>query len=228
MLSQRPLTVAVPKGRLLPRIATLLSQVGIDASSVDEASRRLTFDLPSQNLRFILAKPSDVPILVEYGAADVGIAGRDVLLEADMEVCELLDLGIGRCRMVVASPVGRGITRIDQLSFTSRVATKYPHITVEFFRQHGIQAEVIKMNGNIEVAPMVGLADVIVDITETGTTLRENGLVEIGKLFDITSRLIANRVSYKLEYSRIRTMADDLADVIKRRACDTARSDALT
>lgn len=215
MSAIKPLTLAVPKGRLLPKIAALLARVGIDASSVDEASRRLTFDLPSQNLRFILAKPSDVPILVEYGAADVGVAGRDVLLEADMEVCELLDLGIGRCRMIVASPSDRGISRIDQLSFTSRVATKYPRIAVSFFQDHGIQAEVIKMNGNIEVAPMVGMADVIVDITETGTTLRENGLVEIGKLFDISSRLIANRVSYKVEYERIRRMVDGIAQVVR-------------
>lgn len=215
MSSIKPLTFAVPKGRLLPKITALLARVGIDASSVDEASRRLTFDLPAQNLRFILAKPSDVPILVEYGAADVGIAGRDVLLEAGMEVCELLDLGIGRCRMIVASPSDRGIARIDQLNFTSRVATKYPRVTVDFFKRHGIQAEVIKMNGNIEVAPMVGIADVIVDITETGTTLRENGLVEIGKLFDISSRLIANRVSYKVEHERIRHMVDGIALVVR-------------
>lgn len=208
------LTIAVPKGRLLPKITRLLNEIGIDASGVNEESRRLLFDLPAQNLRFILVKPTDVPIMVEYGAADLGIAGRDVLIEADRDICELLDLRMGRCRMVVAALAGTGINSISDLNFRSRVATKYPKVAVDFFNVQGIQAEVIKLNGNIELAPMVGMADVIVDITETGTTLRENGLTEIARVFDITSRLIANRVSYKVGFSRIQSIVQALEDAI--------------
>jgi ATP phosphoribosyltransferase len=174
---------------------------------VDE-TRKLVIPLPELGMEFIMAKPVDVPTYVEYGAADIGIVGKDVLLEENKDVYELLDLGIARCRMsVIALPDW-------QPGIRQRVATKYPNVASQYFREQGQQVEVIKLNGSIELAPLIGLADRIVDMVETGQTLRENGLVEQISILDITSRLIANRVSYRMKNGPIQALCDRLHQVI--------------
>ena len=153
-------------------------------------------------MRFILAKPADVPTYVEYGAADLGVVGKDTLMEADKNVAELVDLGYGRYQLVVAIPKALGITNVTDLDFNSRVASKYPRITLEFFTKKGIQVEIIPLNGSIELGSIIGLSEAIVDITETGRTLVENGLVVIDTIMESTSRLIANQVSLKNQTAR--------------------------
>ena len=155
-----------------------------------------------------MAKPADVPIYVEYGVADIGVVGKDVLIEDNRDVYELLDLGIARCRMsVIALPDWKPVPN-------PRVATKYPNVASQYFREKGQQVEVIKLNGSIELAPLIGLADRIVDMVETGRTIRENGLVEMEEIFTVTSRLIANRVSYRLKNGPIQALCDRLQEVI--------------
>lgn len=205
------LTVVMPKGRIYRDAVRLFRRAGLPVPEEDDESRKLIVPIAEASLRFILAKPADVATYVEYGVADVGVAGKDVLLEENRDVYELLDLGIARCRMSVIGLPGR------KLPIYPRVATKYPNVASRYFREHGQQVEVIKLNGSVELAPLIGLADRIVDLVETGRTLRENGLVELETMFDITSRLIANRVSYRTKYAQIRALCDSLA-----RAADTA------
>lgn len=202
--------VAMPKGRIYKKAAALFREAGIDIPHDVDETRKLVIPLPEIGMEFILAKPVDVPTYVEYGVADIGIVGKDVLMEENRDVYELLDLGIARCRMsVIALPDWKpGIQQ--------RVATKYPNVASQFFREQGQQVEVIKLNGSIELAPLIGLADRIVDMVETGQTLKENGLVELERIFDITSRLIANRVSYRMKNSEIQAVCDALAQVIVR------------
>lgn len=159
-------------------------------------------------MEFILAKPVDVPTYVEYGVADIGIVGKDVLLEEDRDVYELLDLGIARCRMSII-----GLPNW-QPGIQQRVATKYPNVASKYFREQGQQVEVVKLNGSIELAPLIGLADRIVDMVETGQTLRDNGLIEMKSIFEITSRLVANRVSYRMKNEEIQQLCDRLQAVI--------------
>lgn len=205
------LKVAMPKGRIYKRAATMLRDAGIEVPEEEDESRKLIINIPEEKLQFIMAKPVDVPTYVEYGAADIGIVGKDVLMEENRDVYELLDLGIARCRMAVIgladwSPV-----------MHPRVATKYPNVASQYFRERGQQVEIIKLNGSIELAPLIGLADRIVDMVETGKTLRENGLVEIEEMFGITSRLIANRVSYRMKYDTIQQLCDRLQTQIPAR-----------
>lgn len=202
-MMDRPLTMAVPKGRLLDHLAELLSRSGFSGDVLREDSRRLVLEDDARNLRFILAKPADVPTYVEYGAADLGVAGKDVLMEAAREVSELLDLRFGRCRMIVAVPRHSGITSVLELPANARVATKYPRMATAYFNRLGIQVEIIPLNGSIELAPIVGLAEAIVDLTETGSTLVANGLIPIATIADTTARLIVNRVSHRTHYERI-------------------------
>lgn len=202
------LTVALPKGRLLNAAAALLARAGIHAGPLDGGDRRLLVD--GGDVRILICRAADVPTFVEYGAADVGVAGKDVLWESGRDVAELLDLRIGRCQMVVAVPVRSGVRDVKQLGFNSRVATKYPRVAARYFREQGIAADVIPLHGNIELAPLVGLADAVVDVTETGRTLRENGLVPIASVGVSTARLIANRVRYKLKYERIAQLVEAL------------------
>lgn len=199
------LTVALPKGRLLEGIVSLLGRAGVDVGAVDDSDRRLVVE--GDGVRFLICRAADVPTFVEYGAADVGVAGKDVLWETGRDVAELLDLKIGRCELVVAAPRDSGVTTVKQLGFNSRVATKYPRIATKYFREQGIAIDVIPLHGNIELAPLVGLADAVVDVTETGRTLRENGLVPIASVGFSTARLIANRVRFKLCYHRIAQLA---------------------
>lgn len=202
------LKVAMPKGRIYKKASELFRAAGIAIPADIDESRKLVIPLPEAQLEFIMAKPVDVPTYVEYGAADIGIVGKDVLLEENKDVYELLDLGIARCRMSVI-----GLPDWEP-GIRQRVATKYPNVASQYFREQGQQVEVIKLNGSIELAPLIGLADRIVDMVETGQTLRENGLIEFESMFEITSRLIANRVSYRMKNAQIQSLCDALQQVI--------------
>ncbi|TAA71978.1 ATP phosphoribosyltransferase [Planococcus salinarum] len=199
------LTIAMPKGRIFEEAYELLVQAGFDLPEELDDSRKLIVEAPNEGFRFILAKPMDVPVYVEHGVADIGIAGKDVLLEQTRDIHELLDLNISRCYIATA---GLPDTKIDIM--TPRIATKYPEVASQFFRSRGEQVEIIELNGSIELAPMIGLAERIVDIVSTGKTLKENGLVEYDKIVDITSRLIANPVSFRLKQQRIEEIVERL------------------
>ena len=209
------LTIALPKGKLFNLSAEVLGKVGCTAEGLSEKSRKLIITNDAAQLKFIITKTADVPTYVEYGAADIGIIGKDVIDESGKDVYELLDMGFGRCRLMMAVPNDRRRARLEDYNNT-RVATKFPHIAEKFFAAQGMQMEYIKLNGSIELGPIVGLSESIVDIVETGTTLRENNLVEIVTIMDATARLIANRVSYKLKFERINFIVDRLAKIISR------------
>jgi ATP phosphoribosyltransferase len=202
------LKVAMPKGRIYKQASKLFIKAGLAIPEDLEDTRKLIIPVPEARMEFILAKPVDVPTYVEYGVADIGVVGKDVLMEENRNVYELLDLGIARCRMsVIGLPDWQPV-------LNPRVATKYPNVASQYFRELGQQVEVIKLNGSIELAPLIGLADRIVDMVETGQTLRENGLEEQEEIFQITSRLIANRVSYRLKNEAIQHLCDLLQDAI--------------
>jgi ATP phosphoribosyltransferase len=205
---QSILKVAMPKGRINKPAIKLLQDAGFAVPDDLDDSRKLIISVPEAQLEFIMAKPVDVATYVEYGVADIGIVGKDVLMEENRDVYELLDLGIARCRMSVI-----GLPDWTP-SLHPRVATKYPNVASQYFRERGQQVEVIKLNGSIELAPLIGLADRIVDMVETGRTLQENGLVEMEQIFAITSRLIANRVSYRMKNDVIQQLCDRLQGVI--------------
>jgi len=205
----RYLTIALSKGRLAELAAELLEAAGIDCSELKENSRKLILTDEKNKVRFFLAKPSDVPTYVEYGAADIGVVGRDTLLEEGRDLYEVLNLKFAQCKMCVAGPKELE-GKMDQVTI-SRVATKYPEIARQYFRHHRRESvEIIKLNGSIELAPLVGLADVIVDLVETGKTLKENGLVVLDDIADISARLIVNRVSMKMESERINALVEGI------------------
>lgn len=199
------LTIAMPKGRIFEEAYVLLQKAGYQLPDDLDESRKLIVEAPNEKIRFILAKPMDVPVYVEHGVADIGIAGKDVLLEQKRIVHELLDLKISQCYIATA-----GLPNTSMNDIAPRVATKYPSIASDFYKQKGEQVEIISLNGSIELAPMIGLADRIVDIVSTGKTLKENGLVEYEKIVEVTSRLIANPVSYRLKGDRIRELVQKL------------------
>lgn len=203
------LTIAMPKGRIFEEAAELLRKAGYQLPPEFDDSRKLIIDVEAENFRFILAKPTDVATYVEHGVADIGIAGKDVLLEEDRDVYEVLDLKIAGCYLAVA-----GLPNTKMSDVAPRIATKYPKVTAAFFREQGEQVEIIKLNGSIELAPLIGLSDRIVDIVSTGRTLRENGLVEYETITPITSRLIVNPVSYRMKDERISEIVDSLRKVI--------------
>ncbi len=206
------LTIAVPRGALLEPSLDLLDRVGIDTAQVRGNDRRLLFE----DIGVVTMRPSDVPTYVEAGAADVGITGKDVLQESpDRQLFELLDLGFGECRMVVAGVEGedRGAEALRRLGVV-RVATKYPRIAAEHFAGSGRQAEIVKVAGSVELAPLTGLADAIVDLTATGRTLEENGLVVREEVFTATARLIANRVSLRVKSAEV----DGLVEAVRTAA----------
>ncbi|MFD2369328.1 ATP phosphoribosyltransferase [Brevibacillus sp. GCM10020057] len=210
-LSQK-LTIAMPKGRIFEEAVHFLQQAGLQVTAELQDSRKLVIPVENASLEFILAKPTDVPTYVEYGVADVGVVGKDVLLEEERDVYELLDLQIGYCRMMVAGMPDWKPTEAP------RVATKYPKIASRYFREQGQQVEVIKLNGSVELAPMIGLADRIVDIVSTGRTLKENGLVELEHICEITTRLIANRASYRMKSEAVDDIAGKFLEVIPKKA----------
>ena len=208
------LTIALPKGKLFSLSAHLFEKIGLTADHMNEKSRKLVISNDELKVQFIISKTSDVPTYVEYGAADIGIIGKDVLLESGQDVYELLDLGFGKCRLMMAVPREEKRAHLMDYAHT-RVATKYPHIAEQFFAQHGIQMEYIKLNGSIELGPIVGLSESIVDIVETGTTLVENDLEEIAHIMDVSARLIVNRMSFKLKFDRIYKIVNDLKQVLE-------------
>ena len=207
------LTIALPKGKLFGLSTELLGKVGFGAEGLHEKSRKLIITNESAWLKFIITKTADVPTYVEYGAADLGFIGKDVILESGKDVYELLDLGFGKCRLMMAVPKDKRRPRLEDYDNT-RVATKFPHIAEKFFAAQGMQMEYIKLNGSIELAPIIGMSESIVDIVETGTTLRENNLEEIVTIMHATARLIANRVSYKLKFDRINALVKDLQTIL--------------
>lgn len=210
----RPITVALAKGRLAQKAMDLFGRLGISCEEMkDKASRKLIFANEELGMRFFLAKASDVPTYVEYGAADLGIVGKDTILEEGRKLYEVLDLRTGRCRMCVCGPESaRERLKHHELI---RVATKYPHIAKDYFYNRKYQTvEIIKLNGSVELAPIVGLSDVIVDIVETGSTLRENGLVVLEEVCPLSARMVVNQVSMKMEQERIGNLIRDLRNVL--------------
>ncbi|MDA3128712.1 ATP phosphoribosyltransferase [Aliibacillus thermotolerans] len=204
------LTMAMPKGRIFEEAVELLRKAGFPLPPEFDDSRKLIVDVPEANMRFILAKPMDVPTYVEYGVADVGVAGKDTMIEEERDVYEVLDLKISACYLAVA-----GLPGCEKKGINPKVASKYPNLATKYFKEQGEQVEIIKLNGSIELAPLVGLADRIVDIVSTGRTLRENGLVELEKIVPITSRLIVNPVSYRMKDAQIDEMVEKLAAVVE-------------
>ena len=205
----RYLTIALTKGRLANKTLELFERIGVDASgALDKNTRKLVFTNEELGLRFFLAKGPDVPTYVYYGAADIGIVGRDTIIEENKKLYEVLDLSYGKCRMCVCGPASA--RKYLENGDTIRVATKYPNIAKDYFlgRKHQT-VEIIKMNGSIELAPIVGLSEVIVDIVETGSTLRENGLEVLEEVCPLSARMVVNQVSMKMENERI-------ADLIRR------------
>mgnify|MGYP005764244717 FL=1 len=200
------INVALPKGRLGERAYEAFASAGYDCPAILEKNRRLTFENREKGVRYFWVKPSDVSIYVERGAADVGIAGKDILAEYRPDLYELLDLGIGRCRMCVAGPEG---FRVDP-DRALRVATKFPHIAEAYYESRSRDIDVIKLNGSIELAPILGLSDVIVDIVETGKTLLENHLATLETIMEISARFVCNKVSYKFKREEVLRLRDAL------------------
>jgi ATP phosphoribosyltransferase len=202
-----PLTIAVPKGRVLKPVGKLLEKIGVDVAPLFADDRTLVRETKDAGgaLRFLLLKPDDVPTYVEYGAADLGVCGRDVLVEKETDLYQPLDLGIGRCRMMVAAPVGA-----KPPTGVPRVATKYPRTAAAHFARRGSQVEIIRLQGSVELAPITGLSDFIVDLVETGATLVQNGLEVVQEVAHVSSVLAANRASYKLRRTRIAPLVDRL------------------
>lgn len=202
------ITVALSKGKLLEPTLELFVKAGYSGPPLDVDDRRLVYEWPEAGLTFLIVRPSDVPTYVEYGAADVGVAGKDLLLEYQLEVYEPLDLRIGGCRIAVAAV--KGYERPPRLSSKLRVATKYPHITERYFNQQGIPVEIIKLYGSIELAPIVGLSDRIVDLVSTGKTLEANNLTITDVIASSTARLIVNRASLKMKHAVITKLINRL------------------
>jgi ATP phosphoribosyltransferase len=203
----KALRIALSQGTLLLDTRLALEAAGLATDALADGGRRLV--VPSADVDYVLARPSDVPTHVAHGAADVGIVGKDVLLETDADVLELVDLGYGRCRFVVAAPMGSVDRSLDEYRHLGslEVATKYPRVAERHFQGRGIQVEIIKLSGSVELAPQVGLADWIVDLVSTGRTLRENSLSIVEEIATCTARLIANRVSYARDRDRIAALA---------------------
>lgn len=206
----RYLTFALAKGRLAKKSLEILEQIGITCEAMkDKDTRKLIFVNEELKLKFFLAKASDVPTYVEYGCADIGVVGKDTILEEGRKLYEVLDFGIGKCRMCVAGPQSaKDLLNSGELI---RVATKYPHIAKDYFYNKKHQTvEIIKLNGSVELAPIVGLSEVIVDIVETGSTLKENGLGVLEEICPLSARMVVNQVSMKMEKERITTIINQL------------------
>ncbi|MBO4954243.1 MAG: ATP phosphoribosyltransferase [Clostridia bacterium] len=200
------LNVALPKGRLGEKVYQMFARAGFECPSILEENRKLIFENEERQVRYFWVKPSDVSIYVERGAADIGVAGKDILLEYEPDVYELLDLGVGKCRMAVAAPNEFR----DPTHRTLRVATKFVNIARNYYTSKGRDIDIIKLNGSIEIAPILGLSDVIVDIVETGTTLKENDLAVFETILPISARLIANKASFKFKNEPISRICESL------------------
>lgn len=214
----RYLTIALAKGRLADKAMEMFEAIGISCDEMkDKASRKLIFVNEDLGVRFFLAKANDVPTYVEYGAADIGIVGRDTILEEGRKLYEVMDLGVGKCRMCVCGPESAR-ERLEHHELI-RVATKYPNIAKDYFYNQKYQTvEIIKLNGSIELAPIVGLSEVIVDIVETGSTLRENGLMVLEEVCSLSARMVVNQVSMKTENERITAIIKKIQAYLKEKA----------
>ena len=209
---KKMINIALPKGRLGEKAYAIFEASEYGCPDIYEESRRLVFENPDNGVRYFWVKPADVSIYVERGVADAGVAGKDILLEYAPDVYELLDLGIGKCRMCVAAKKG---FLPDDCDRTLRVATKFAAVARDHYGKQGRDIDVIKLNGSIELAPLLGLSDVIVDIVETGSTLRENNLEVIEPIVDISARLISNKVSYKFNHEAISALCRKIAENLK-------------
>jgi len=203
------INVALPKGRLGEKVYDIFDKAGYSCPSILETNRKLIFESEENSIRYFWVKPSDVAIYVERGAADIGVAGKDILLEYEPDVYELLDLNMGKCRMCVAGPKGFR----DNTARALRVATKFPNIAKQYYASQSRQIDIIKLNGSIELAPILKMSDVIVDIVETGTTLKENNLAVLEEILPISARLISNKVSYKFKNKEIMELCESINSV---------------
>lgn len=217
----RYITFALAKGRIAKKTMGILEKIGITCEEMkDPNSRKLIFVNEELKLKFFLAKTSDVPTYVEYGAADIGVVGKDTILEEGRKLYEVIDLGLGVCRMCVAGP--KEATQLLQSGQLIRVATKYPNIAKDYFYNRKHQTvEIIKLNGSVELAPIVGLSEVIVDIVETGSTLRENGLEVLEEICPLSARMVVNEVSMKMEHDRITQIIQNLKQIL---ACELEKT----
>lgn len=205
------INIALPKGRLGEKVYEMFENAGFECPSIHENNRKLIFENEEKGVRYFWVKPSDVSIYVERGAADIGVAGKDILLEYSPEIYELLDLNIGKCRMAVAAKKDF----YDDNSRTLKVATKFVNIAKDFYASRCRDIDIIKLNGSIEIAPILGLSDVIVDIVETGTTLRENDLEVVETVVPISARLIANKASFKFKTEEIEKIVNSMKAQVK-------------
>lgn len=205
------LNIALPKGRLGDQVYELLASVGYDCKSIYDENRKLVFENPQTGVRYLLVKPSDVAIYVEHHAADVGIVGKDILMESTPDVYELLELGLGKCRMCVAGKEDY----VEDKDRPVRVATKFTNIAKEHYAKLGRDIDIIKLNGSIELAPILGLSDVIVDIVESGSTIRENHLKVLEEFLPISARFIANKSSFEFKNKQITEMAEKLKGAVE-------------
>lgn len=205
------LNVALPKGRLGEKVYDMFEKSGFPCPSIKENNRKLIFENEECGVRYFWVKPSDVAIYVQRGAADIGVAGKDILLEYRPDIYELLDLGIGKCRMAVAAKKDFH----DDTGRTLRVATKFSRIAEDYYLSRGRDIDIIHLNGSIEIAPILGLSDVIVDIVETGTTLKENDLVVVDTVVPISARLIANKASYRFKNEAIDSVVREMAKLVE-------------
>lgn len=201
------ITIALAKGRLAEKTMELLEKCGVDCSELKKESRKLVLYDENSAIRFLLVKPADVPTYVDYGEADIGVVGKDTLMEENRPLYEMLDLKFGRCRLAIAGFEGKSN---GSRLFNYRVATKYPNIARKFYEAKGENIEIIKLNGSVELAPVVGLSDVILDIVESGSTLKANGLSVLEVICDVSARLVVNRVSLKTKAERIRKLISDI------------------
>ena len=206
------LNIALPKGRLGEKVYAMFEAAGFECPSIKENNRKLIFENEEKGIRYFWVKPSDVAIYVERGAADIGVAGKDILLEYSPDVYELLDLNIGKCKMAVAAPNDF----YDDGEKTLRVATKFVNIARDYYSKQGRDIDIIKLNGSIEIAPILKLSDVIVDIVETGTTLKENDLSVKSSIVPISARLISNKSSFKFKAKEIEEIASKVKDQVKQ------------
>lgn len=209
----KPLRIALTKGRLEKLSIDIFEKIGIDTEELKNKGRRLVLSDKKNNIQFVLVKAVDVLTYVEHGAADIGIVGKDTLMEEGIDFYEVVDLKVGKCKFALASipsfNLNKGYNR-------KKIASKYPRVTREYFRKLGIDVEIIKIEGSVELAPILGLSDAIVDIVETGTTLKENGLIVFDEICDISARMIVNRASMKMRINEIKKLISDVQEVVNR------------
>ncbi|MDF1535884.1 MAG: ATP phosphoribosyltransferase [bacterium] len=215
-MDKNAITIALPKGRLLAECTELLEKVGLTAAEDLESTRKLMVPSVDGTARFIIVRDKDLPPYVDYGAADMGFVGKDVLMESERDILEPVDLGFGYCRIVVAEPAG-AVRGGGTTWGHSRVATKFPGIAARHFAARGEQVEIIPLYGSIELAPLVGLADRIVDLVSTGETLRQNNLVEVEQVTEVTARLVVNRASLKIKADRLVPLIEKIRSIIEKR-----------